>query len=92
MKIKKIFILIIITVSIVTLITIHKTAVAKNKDIYKILVDVESSRLYVFKNNKLEREYKCAGGKESTPSPIGTWTIISKGKWGEGFGGCWMRI
>ena len=55
-------------------------------------MDVESSRLYVFKNNKLEREYKCAGGKKSTPSPIGTWTIISKGKWGEGFGGCWMRI
>ena len=92
MKIKKIFILIIITVSIVTLITIHNNAIAKNKDIHKILVHIESCRSYVFKTTKLEREYKCAGGKESTPSPIGTRTIISKGKWGEGFGGSWMRI
>ena len=56
------------------------------------MVDVESSRLYLFKNDILEKEYKCAGGKPTTPSPIGTWTIISKGKWGEGFGGSWMRV
>ena len=30
--------------------------------------------------------YKCSGGKASTPSPIGTWNIDSKAKWGEGFG------
>ena len=30
------------------------------------------------------------GGKYSTPSPIGTWTIIEKATWGEGFGGRWM--
>ena len=64
---------------------------AKSKDVYHILVDVETSKLYLFKNDELEKEYKCAGGKQSTPSPIGTWTINSKGKWGEGFGGSWMR-
>lgn len=64
---------------------------AKSKDVYHILVDVETSKLYLFKNDVLEKEYKCAGGKQSTPSPIGTWTINSKGKWGEGFGGSWMR-
>ena len=64
---------------------------AKSKDVYHILVDVETSKLYLFKNDVLEKEYKCAGGKPSTPSPIGTWTINSKGKWGEGFGGSWMR-
>ncbi len=59
---------------------------------YKILVDVEESKLYLFQDNELIKTYKCSGGKWSTPSPIGTWTIISKAKWGEGFGGSWMGL
>ena len=57
-----------------------------------ILVDVEESRLYLFQDEELIKTYKCSGGKWSTPSPIGTWTIISKAKWGEGFGGSWMGL
>lgn len=53
---------------------------------YKILVDVENSKLFLFENDTLIKTYKCSGGKWSTPSPIGTWTIVSKAKWGEGFG------
>jgi len=59
---------------------------------YKILVDVEASELYLLQDNELVKTYKCSGGKWSTPSPIGTWTIISKAKWGEGFGGSWMGL
>lgn len=59
---------------------------SNNKQKYKILVDVEDSKLYLFENGKLKKEYKCSGGKWSTPSPIGTWTVTSKAKWGEGFG------
>ncbi len=55
-------------------------------DSYKIFVDVEDSKLFLFKNEELIKIYKCSGGKWSTPSPIGTWTIIYKAKWGEGFG------
>lgn len=58
---------------------------ANSKSTYKILVDVEDSKLFLFENDKLIKTYKCSGGKWSTPSPIGTWTIISKAKWGEGF-------
>ena len=58
---------------------------SKNSNTYKILVDVEDSKMFLFENNKLIKTYKCSGGKASTPSPIGTWTIISKAKWGEGF-------
>ena len=47
---------------------------------------MEDSKLYLFENDELKKEYKCSGGKASTPSPIGTWTITSKAKWGEGFG------
>ena len=79
-----IFILILISINSI----IVKSNETENK--YKILVDVEDSKLYLFENNIVIKEYECAGGKESTPSPIGTWTIISKGKWGEGFGGSWM--
>lgn len=93
MKKKKYLISIaIILIVIATIPIIYNNAIAKNKETYKILVDVELSRLYLFKNDILEKEYKCAGGKPSTPSPIGTWTIVSKGKWGEGFGGSWMRF
>lgn len=59
---------------------------------YTILVDVEISKLTVFMNGKIYKTYRCAGGKFSTPSPIGTWTIIDKGKWNEGFGGSWLGI
>ena len=62
------------------------TTSSNNKQKYKILVDVEDSKLYLFENNELKKEYKCSGGKWSTPSPIGTWTVVSKAKWGEGFG------
>ena len=62
-----------------------------NQPKYEILVDVEESKLYVFENDELIKTYPCSGGKWSTPSPIGTWTIISKQMWGEGFGGSWMR-
>ena len=57
-----------------------------NNGKYKILVDVEDSKIFLFENNELIKTYKCSGGKQTTPSPIGTWTIISKAKWGEGFG------
>lgn len=58
---------------------------SNNKQKYKILVDVEDSKLYLFER-RIKKEYKCSGGKWSTPSPIGTWTVTSKAKWGEGFG------
>lgn len=63
-----------------------QTSNGNNSNTYKILVDVEDSKLYLLENNKVIKTYKCSGGKESTPSPIGTWKIISKAKWGEGFG------
>lgn len=93
MRNKKILIIIPLSIILVIIIFFIKNyVIASSKNVYNILVDVEASRLYLFKNGKLEKEYKCAGGKPSTPSPIGTWTINSKGKWGEGFGGSWMRI
>ncbi|URZ00048.1 hypothetical protein CLROS_026450 [Clostridium felsineum] len=55
-----------------------------------IVVDVVSNKLCVFQNDTLMKTYTISGGKSSTPSPIGTWTIVGKDTWGEGFGGRWM--
>lgn len=70
-----------------------KTVSAKpDKPRYEILVDVEESILYLYQKGELVKTYSCSGGKWSTPSPIGTWTIIQKDTWGEGFGGRWMGL
>lgn len=99
-KLKKIIIVMLVIILITGLVLMLKNNANyksvqtsnNNTSIYKILVDVEDSKLYLFENNELKKEYKCSGGKWSTPSPIGTWTIISKAKWGEGFGGSWIGL
>lgn len=94
-KIRTILKILILVTAIVISILIIKNKVenekvvatsSNNRQKYKILVDVEDSKLYLFENDELKKEYKCSGGKWSTPSPIGTWTVTSKAKWGEGFG------
>ena len=94
-KIRTILKILILVTAIVISILIIKNKVQNEKAVatssnnrhkYKILVDVEDSKLYLFENDELKKEYKCSGGKWSTPSPIGTWTVTAKAKWGEGFG------
>ena len=99
-KLKTIVIVLMSIVLITTLVFVSKDKTNyesiqtsnSNSGTYKILVDVEDSKLFLFENNKLIKTYKCSGGKLSTPSPIGTWTIVTKAKWGEGFGGSWMGL
>lgn len=57
---------------------------------YMILIDVESSRLYLFQDKVCIKQYLVATGKYSTPTPLGYYKIIHKDTWGEGFGGRWM--
>ena len=93
-KLRTIIIVLLVIVLIAGFILIYKNRINyktvetsnSNNSKYKILVDVEESKLYLFEDNKIIKKYKCSGGKETTPSPIGTWKIILKAKWGEGFG------
>lgn len=55
-----------------------------------ILVDISTNTLSVSQDDKVIKTYTIASGKSTTPSPIGTWTIINKDTWGDGFGGRWM--
>ncbi len=59
---------------------------------YFIFIDCEVNTLYLFLDGKVVKKYEVACGKWDTPSPIGSWKIISKAKWGEGFGGSWLGL
>lgn len=55
-----------------------------------IYVDLNDNTLYLIKENEVIKSYPVSGGTPYTPSPLGTWKIVSKADWGEGFGGSWM--
>lgn len=65
---------------------------SKNK--YTIFIDINEKKLYLV-NKTLQitiKTYPISSGKGSTPSPFGTWKIISKGDWGRWFGGGWLGL
>lgn len=57
---------------------------------WHLFVDLDNLLMYVYKDGEPVKTYEVSGGKPSAPSPIGTWRIISKDTWGEGFGGAWL--
>lgn len=57
---------------------------------YHIYVDLDLTQMYVYKDGEIIKTYEVSGGMASTPSPTGTWKIINKDTWGEGFGGAWL--
>ncbi len=59
-----------------------------------IFIDINSKTLEVInlKDNDIIKKYIIASGKKETPSPIGSFKIINKGKWGKGFGTRWMGL
>lgn len=62
---------------------------------YSVLVDLTELKLFLIneKTNEIVKTYPVAGGKPSTPSPIGTWGIVGKAAgWGAGFGTRWMAL
>lgn len=58
-----------------------------------ILIDTNKRTLTLLDDGKIFKTFPCAVGKSSTPSPIGEWRIVNKGKkWGGGFGDRWMGL
>ena len=57
---------------------------------YLVYIDLDLTQMFVYSDGELIKTYEVSGGKPSTPSPVGTWKIISKDTWGEGFGGAWL--
>lgn len=92
----KVFLSIILMILVINIITMKKTnyniisVFSSQNNPYFIHVDLDNYTMYVLKNGEVYKTYLVSGGKPSTPSPLGTWTIVSKANWGEGFGGTWM--
>nr|WP_242661355.1 L,D-transpeptidase family protein [Alkaliphilus metalliredigens] len=63
-----------------------------NYENVKILVDISVKKLYLLNGNELLKTYTIASGKPSTPSPLGSWEVIQKARWGGAFGTRWMGI
>lgn len=59
-----------------------------------IIIYINEKLLYVIDldSNKLIKKYVVATGKAKTPSPIGSFRIIEKARWGGGFGSRWMGL
>lgn len=71
---------------------LRQKSYASNQPKYLILVQIEEKKLFLFENKICIKEYPIASGKTGWPSPIGSWKIINKGSWGEGFGGRWLGL
>lgn len=63
-----------------------------DKKVYSIFIEIEDKTLYLLENGVCVKEYRIASGKSGLPSPLGSWTIVEKGDWGEGFGGSWLGL
>lgn len=61
---------------------------------YNILIDLNDRTLYIIdkKSKKVVKNYPVAPGKPETPSPVGTWKVISKGEWSDAFGTRWIGL
>lgn len=59
-----------------------------------ILIEVDKKQLKLIdrENESIIETYTIATGKPSSPTPLGTFRIVEKGHWGEGFGSRWMGI
>lgn len=98
------FILVLIVIVIgnyIHNIFIKSSTIEENKDTYvensnniSILIEVDKKKLSVIDldNNMVIKTYAVATGKSDTPTPLGTFKIVEKAKWGGGFGSRWMGL
>ncbi len=63
----------------------------ESEDLF-VFVDLNKRILFLFKNGEQIKKYRIATGTGESPSPIGVFRVVEKGKWGKGFGGRWMGL
>lgn len=65
----------------------------EEEGIYSIAVYPLQHQLIVFKKGQKQKVYPVAVGNPSTPTPVGEYTIVYKGKnWGPSFGPRWLGL
>lgn len=58
----------------------------------RLIIDTRNLSLTVLVDGQPFKEFPVAIGKRETPTPIGDWNIIKKGKWSGGFGTRWLGL
>ncbi len=58
----------------------------------RLKIDVSARTLTVYSDEVPYKTYPVAVGKDETPSPLGYFSIVSKERWGGGFGTRWMQL
>lgn len=61
---------------------------------HTILIEVDKKQLQLLDKSSGEviKTYPIATGKPNSPTPLGTFKIVEKGEWGEGFGTRWLGL
>ena len=62
------------------------------KEPVRLVIDADRRTLSVYSGITLFRRFAVAVGKPSTPTPLGSWHIAEKARWGGAFGTRWMRL
>lgn len=107
MRVKIIVLLFILVLIVLTLGNyIHLFLIRRNMDydntdtyLYKdnnlaILIEVDKKRLSVIdlNTNEILKSYAVATGRPGSPTPLGTFKIVEKARWGGGFGSRWLGL
>lgn len=66
--------------------------VAYAKNPYRIIIDVPTRSLTLYRDNKPWIRYPVAVGTRMNRTPRGEFEIVQKAVWGDGFGTRWMRF
>lgn len=69
-----------------------QAADTEEKPTWKVVVNLDEYKVYVYKEDALLKTYPCSGGKKETPSPTGDFKIVSKEARGENMGGVWLGL
>lgn len=70
------------------------TSSKRNKQNLTILIEVDKKKLYLIDrdNENVIDTYAIASGKYTSPTPLGSFHIVEKAYWGEGFGSRWIGL
>ncbi len=71
----------------------HSLPIISDQGIYSIEVYPRKHQLIIRKHGKVLKTYVVAVGNPSTPTPVGEYKVIAKGKdWGPSFGPRWLGL
>lgn len=63
------------------------------KEPIRLVIDADHRTITAYSQGRAFRQYPCAVGKSSTPTPLGEWSIRLKSRdWGGGFGTRWLEL